>query len=202
MHPKVPTFRSSLLRLHFALLEIEEQRRFVDSDPHLSNFEELVLLLEDRRFLTHYGVDWRSGARETVKAALLQRHGGASTIDMQLFRTASHRYERTLRRKIREVVGVLVLQRKFTKIEILRIYLRVAYFGTGLEGSLAAAKAMFPECIDSSDHKLDESKLTGDQLAQLASLLVYPKPRIPNANWSSKIRRRANYGVALFARRK
>lgn len=201
MYPKFPTFRSSLLRLHFALLQIEEQRSVVDSNPCLSKFEELVLLLEDRRFLTHYGVDWRSVAREIGKAALRKRHGGASTIDMQLFRTASHRYERTARRKIREVVGVLALQRKFTKIEILRIYLRVAYFGTGLEGSLAAAKAMFPEYVDPSDYKLDESKLTVDQLAQLASLLVYPKPRIPNADWRTKVRRRADYGVALFARR-
>ena len=120
---------------------------------------------------------------------------------MQLFRTASDRYERTARRKVREWLGIFVLQKRFTKIEILRIYLRLAYFGTGLTGTLEAARAMFPHAIGEYDWELDETKLSLDQLAQLASLLVYPKPRIANGNWQAKIRRRANYGLALYARR-
>lgn len=95
----------------------------------------------------------------------------------------------------------MLLQRKFTKLEILRIYLGVAYFGTGLRGALDAAKALFPDAIDPYAWQLEDEDLTLDQAAQIAALLVYPKPRIPDINWQSKVRRRANYGLALYARR-
>jgi membrane peptidoglycan carboxypeptidase len=144
MRPRLPTLRSSLLRLHSAILTIDDERYMIGSFPRLTRLEKMVILLEDRRFLDHNGVDWRSAAREIGKAMRFDKHGGASTIDMQLFRTISDRYERTFRRKMREVVGVTVLQRKFTKLEILRIYLKVAYLGTELIGVLSAVKAMFP----------------------------------------------------------
>lgn len=120
---------------------------------------------------------------------------------MQLFRTVSDRYERTARRKIREWIGTYVLQRRFTKLEILRIYLRVAYLGTGIKGSLQAANALFPDMVSEYDWELDEDRFTLDQLAQIASLLVYPKPRLTNANWRAKIRRRADYGLTLYSGR-
>lgn len=201
MRVKLPTFRSSLLRLHYAILAIDDELWAIDTTQRLTDFEKLVILLEDRRFFRHYGVDWRSILREVWKAVSGFKHGGASTIDMQLFRTASDRYERTLRRKLREFVGVIVMQRKFSKLGILRAYLRIAYFGTGLKGSRAAARELFPHTVDEYDIELDASKLTLDEAAQLAALLVYPKPRLPNANWQTKVRRRADYGLALYARR-
>lgn len=200
MRPKLPTFRSSLLRLHQAILRIDENRLWIDRSPPLSNIEIMVLLLEDRRFFEHVGFDWRSIFREVAQAIRGKRHGGASTIDMQLFRTASNRYERTIRRKVREIIGVIVMQRKFSKIEILRTYLQVAYFGTGLEGVSDAIKAMFPELAYSPWE--EPSELTLEQAATIASLLVYPKPRIINANWSTKVRRRADYGIMLYRREK
>lgn len=201
MRPKLPTMRSSLLRIHRAILAIADEIYMIDQSARLTKLEKLVIILEDRRFLAHNGIDVKSVLREILKAVRFSRHGGANTIDIQLFRTASDRYERTLRRKLREMLGALVLQRKFTKLAILRIYLRIAYFGTGLKGSLEAAKAMFPENFGEYDWELDDDKLTLDQAAQLASLLVYPKPRIINANWQAKVRRRADYGLALYARR-
>ncbi|GLJ00329.1 biosynthetic peptidoglycan transglycosylase [Sphingobium sp. BS19] len=183
------------------ILAIADEISMIDKSAKLTKLEKLVILLEDRRFLDHHGIDVKSVFRETLKAARFSRHGGASTIDIQLFRTASDRYERTLRRKLREWVGAVVLQRKFTKLAILRIYLQIAYFGTGLKGSSEAARAMFPESFGEYDWELDDEKLTLDQAAQLAALLVYPKPRVINANWQAKVRRRANYGLALYARR-
>jgi membrane peptidoglycan carboxypeptidase len=201
MRSKLPTLRSSLLRIHRSILVIADEIYLIDQSPRLTKLEKMVILLEDRRFLDHNGIDLKSVVRETAKAARFRRHGGASTIDIQLFRTASDRYERSIRRKLREMVGALVLQRKFTKLAILRIYLRIAYFGTGLKGSLDAAKAMFPDNFDEYEWDLDDNKLGLDQSAQIAALLVYPKPRVPNANWQAKVRRRANYGLALYARR-
>jgi penicillin-binding protein 1A len=190
-----------LLRIHYAILAIDDELWAIETTQRLTDFEKLVILLEDRRFFSHLGIDLRSVMREVVKAATGQRHGGASTIDMQLFRTASDRYERTLRRKLREWLGVLIMQRKFTKLGILRAYLRIAYFGTGLKGSLAAARVLFPTAVDEFDYELDSSRLTLDEAAQLAALLVYPKPRLPNANWQAKVRRRADYGLRLYAGR-
>lgn len=201
MRPQVPTIRSSLLRIHRAILKIDDERWAISTSPRLTTLEKMVILLEDRRFLDHRGVDLKSGIREGLKALRFQRHGGASTIDMQLFRTASDRYERTARRKFREFIGVYVLQRKFTKLEILRIYLRVAYFGTELTGALSAARALFPSAVDEYAWSIDEVELTPEQAAFVASLLVYPKPRVPNAHWQSKVRRRAHYGLSLYARR-
>ncbi len=223
MRPKLSTFRSSLLRMHRTILLIDAQLPYIDNKPKLSTFEKMIILLEDKRFLDHFGFDLRSIIREIVRWGCRRRHGGASTIDMQLFRTASDRYERTFRRKIRELIGVVILQRKFTKIQILRIYLRIAYFGTGIKGASDAAKAIFPALHQanprlvelrsyfallgySNTDSLFEDKfhfdaLSDDECAILASLLVYPKPRTPNANWLSKIRRRADYGLALYSRR-
>jgi penicillin-binding protein 1A len=187
--------------MHYAILAIQDELSSIDDEPKLTEFEKLVILLEDRRFFSHLGIDWRSVARELLRAVSGQKHGGASTIDMQLFRTASDRYERTLRRKLREFVGVLVLQRKFSKLAILRTYLQIAYFGTGLKGARAAAAELFPETTNPTAWKFDSSKLSLDQAAQLAALLVYPKPRLPSANWLAKIRRRADYGLTLHAAR-
>lgn len=196
LRPKLPTIRSSLLRLHRTILLIDSNRWDVDASRPLSDVEIMVLLLEDRRFFDHIGFDWLSIVRELVRAICLKNHGGASTIDMQLFRTASNRYERTLRRKIREILGVIVMQRKFTKIEILRIYLNIAYFGTGIRGIDSAIKSVLS--TEEFDHYQENLEMNLNQAATVASLLVYPKPRIVNTNWLSKVRRRANYGLTLY----
>ncbi len=201
LRTKLPTVRSSLLGIHRAILKIEDQRWRVDTQPRLSDTEKLVILLEDRRFLDHIGFDVWSIMRELIKFICFQRSGGASTIDMQLFRTASDRYERTLRRKLREIVGVLVLQRKFTKLEILRIYLNIAYFGTRIYGESAARVVLFDNNTDTY-FDLIKNDTSIDRAAVIASLLVYPKPRVPDLDWRAKIRRRANYGVFLYATRK
>lgn len=193
MRPRLPTLRSSLLGIHRAIFQIQIAFSQADADPTLSPLEEMVILLEDRRFFQHSGVDWKAIAREVWKLIRLKRPGGASTIDMQLFRTVSNRYERTLRRKLREISGTLSLQRKFSKLEILRAYLQVAYFGTGLTGVRDASLAMYNKTPDELD--LRES-------ARIASMLVYPKPRLTSDKWLAKVTRRTNYGYFLYTTRK
>lgn len=179
------------------MLAIEEQLWWVDRNAPLSEFEQYVLVLEDRRFFLHNGVDWKAVLREAYKFLFTDRYGGASTIDMQLFRTVSNRYERTLRRKLREFVGVYLLQRKFSKLEILRAYLSSAYFGTGLRGAEMGAMALFPDLYP-DELNVDLGLLEGAQAGELASLLVYPKPRVASPDWRAKVRRRADYGTAVL----
>jgi len=101
MRPQKPSIRSSLIRIHQVILKIDLERWGINQQPRLTKLEKMVLLLEDRRFFEHAGVDWLSVIRETQRLLTRKRHGGASTIDMQLFRTISDRYERTIRRKVR-----------------------------------------------------------------------------------------------------
>ena len=189
MLPNAPSLRSSLLRLHKDIISLREMADATKNDSSLTWVEKAVIVLEDRRFFHHCGYDWKSISRELIKAATFQRHGGASTIDIQLLRTISGRYERTLRRKIRECLGARTLQLKLSKIEILRCYLKIAYFGTGITGADAAALEFYGKASDDLDM---------DQAAFIASLLVYPKPRIPTANWQTKVGRRAQYGRLLL----
>ena len=183
--PTYETIRKVLLSIHSTIFDIQEQLWYLDSEEPLSPFEEYVVALEDRRFFNHNGVDYRSVFREIRNLFALRRVNGASTIEMQLFRTLSGRYERRLGRKLLEFVAAKAYQRKFSKVQLLRSYLLIAYFGTGLIGSEAASAKVFGK---------RSNRLRGNDAAQLASMLVYPKPKIINSHWQTKILRRAQYG--------
>ena len=71
----------------------------------------MTIVLEDRRFFKHYGVDLHSVLREVSKALTLRRHGGFSTIDMQFVRTITGFRQHTIRRKVYEIVLALALSR-------------------------------------------------------------------------------------------
>ena len=95
--------RRILVRVHRDLFKIERRIVYDYWPEPLSSLEVMVLILEDRRFFQHHGVDFISCVRELSRALLLKSHGGASTIDMQLVRTATGYRERTLRRKLYEI---------------------------------------------------------------------------------------------------
>jgi membrane peptidoglycan carboxypeptidase len=151
--PKLDLFhpRDTLVRIHLDLLDVHAHiYRYVAYYPEqLTTLEKLTLALEDRRFFSHRGIDLKSALRECLRAILRRRHGGASTIDMQLVRTATGYRELTLSRKLYEILLAVLIQFRYSKIVILRSYLRCAYFGWNLRGENAAAKKVFgrPRCI-------------------------------------------------------
>ena len=190
-----PSLRRWLIKLHGDLLAIHNI-----IDPYaaiypeaLSDFERLVLTLEDRRFFKHMGIDWKRIVREAFRAITFRTHGGASTIDMQLVRTATNYRERKIRRKLYEALLAYIIQHRYSKLEIMRSYLRIAYFGTGMKGSESAARQLY---------SMHPTQLNVDQAANIAAMLVFPRPRNPSANWEHKHLRRANYIKAVYARRK
>ncbi len=189
--PWFPDIRETLLSYHLTLQKIGSLVPWDANHRPLSDLERLVIALEDRRFFSHPGVSLLSLCREILRFARGAKHGGASTIDMQLFRTVSGRYERTISRKLFEIVGAIMLQRRFSKLEILRSYLSAAYFGTLLNGAEQAAADHFSKL---------PNDLTLDESAELASFLVYPKPSIVSSNWIAKVRRRADYGLRILPR--
>ncbi|WP_197277689.1 biosynthetic peptidoglycan transglycosylase [Novosphingobium sp. KN65.2] len=141
-------------------------------------------MLEDRRFFDHVGIDWRRLIREAFKAMTFRKHGGASTIDMQLVRTATGYRNRNIYRKSYEILLSYMIQFRYSKLEILRSYLSIAYFGTGIKGCEEASMEMFGK---------RSSELEVHEAAQVAAMLVFPKPRTPSAEWEKKHLRRSNY---------
>ena len=181
--------RRTLLAIHSTIFDIQDRLWSLESEDALSHFEEYVVALEDRRFFAHGGIDFLSILRELKNLLLLNKVHGASTIEMQLYRTLSSRYERRLSRKIIELIAAKAYQKKFTKVQILRSYLQVAYFGTGLVGSEMASNEVY---------KIPSSEIKHKKAARLAAMLVYPKPKLVNANWKAKVVRRAKYGRFIY----
>src|SRR6266576_960981 len=100
--------------------------------------------IEDRRFYSHFGVD-PIGLVRAVAANVLHRgvSQGGSTLTQQLAKNLFLTQERTLWRKMQELVLALWLERKFSKREILELYLNRVYFGSGAYGVEAAAQRYF-----------------------------------------------------------
>src|SRR5260370_38432404 len=100
--------------------------------------------MEARRFYSHFGVD-PIGLGRAVVANVLRRgvSQGGSTITQQLAKNLFLTQERTLWRKMEELVLALWLERKFSKAEILELYLNRVYFGSADYGVAAAAQKYF-----------------------------------------------------------
>ena len=100
--------------------------------------------IEDRRFYSHFGVD-PIGLARAVVANVLRRgvSQGGSTLTQQLAKNLFLTQQRTLWRKMQELVLALWLERKFSKNEILELYLNRVYFGSGAYGVEAAAQRYF-----------------------------------------------------------
>jgi len=155
----------------------------------LSDLEILIILLEDRRFFQHRGVDMFSIAREIFKICTFQKFSGASTIDMQFVRMRTGYKDRTLRRKIYEMLLAYLLQARMGKIDILRAYLQEVFLGSGIYGIESGARVMF--------NKLSY-ELEREQASVIAAMMVYPRPLKPSLTWEARVKRRAAYALKLF----
>jgi penicillin-binding protein 1A len=186
-----PSIRRYLIGLNLEISSLYDSYYPWMDDLPLSEFEAFVLILEDRRFLVHRGIDLRSVAREVIKFALLKRHGGASTIEMQYIRTVNQRKERRVSRKLREMLLAWLAQYHFEKRALLRSYLDIAFFGSGLYGADAAAAKAFGKSV---------SELSSKEAAELAAMLVYPMPISPTEKWIQRIGRRSSYALRIAAR--
>ncbi len=108
------------------------------------NLIKALVVLEDKKFFTHHGIDFRGLFRATLKNLKEMRYSqGGSTITQQLSKLIFLNKEKTLSRKLRELMIAFYLEYKFTKIEILSMYLNRAYFGSGQYGIKAASKRFF-----------------------------------------------------------
>jgi len=185
------SLREWLIQTRLTIYEIEDRVSYMYGELPLNDFERLVILLEDRRFLRHRGIDWRSVARVLVLVLLRPKTGGASTIEMQLVRTITRDRRVSLARKLDEMIVGRLLNFHFNKLALLRGYLRIAYFGYGIRGCEEASMRLYGK---------PTSILSVDEAAVVAATLVYPIPKAPSEAWRAKVRRRADYGIRLLGK--
>lgn len=136
---------------------------------------------EDHRFDLHIGFDPISVFRAFWKVYLNNAREGGSTIEQQLVRVITNRYEVTINRKFREILLSTVLINFFTKAEVLNTYLSVAYFGWHMNG----IEQVF------SRLNIKENAITASQACFIIAMLKYPVPKIVSEDKIKRINMRA-----------
>ena len=122
----------------------KENRTWTPYDKMSPYLIKAILAVEDSRFYQHHGVDPIGVARAAVYDLMHKgEKQGASTITMQLARNLFLSFDQTLERKIKEILLASQIEKKFTKDEILELYLNQIYFGGGAYGVQAAAKTYY-----------------------------------------------------------
>jgi penicillin-binding protein 1A len=117
-----------------------------------------LVATEDRKFYQHSGVDIKGIARAVIKDIKAGKFvEGASTITQQLAKTLFLTPRKTIVRKIKEAILAFQLERRYTKDEILELYLNQVYFGSGAYGVASAAGMFFGKSVQ--DLSLAESAL-------------------------------------------
>jgi penicillin-binding protein 1A len=107
-----------------------------------------LVATEDRKFYKHSGVDLKGITRAIIKDIKAGEFvEGASTITQQLSKTLFLTPRKTLVRKIKEAILAFQLERRYTKDEILELYLNQVYFGSGAYGVESAAKIFFGKSV-------------------------------------------------------
>ena len=148
------------------------------------------IAIEDRRFYSHFGVDALGLVRAAVANALHRGISqGGSTITQQLAKNLFLRPERTLMRKLEEVVLALWLEHKLTKRQILDLYLNRIYFGAGAYGVDGAARCYFNKSA---------RRVTLAEAALLAGLVKSPSRLMPTRNYNGA-EKRAQLVLAAMA---
>ncbi|NOX21254.1 MAG: PBP1A family penicillin-binding protein [Nitrospirae bacterium] len=133
-----------------------------------------VIATEDSRFFQHRGVDYLAIIRAFLKDLIYRRFKeGGSTITQQLAKMAFLSNEKTITRKIKELIIALRLERSLSKEEILELYLNRAYFGWGFYGVQSAADGYFGKSVKEINIK---------EAAVLAGLLKAPEHYSPFRN--------------------
>ncbi len=140
-----------------------------------------MVAVEDRRFRNHPGVDPLGVVRSFyVRATKGRFTQGGSTITQQLARNVFLNNDKTWTRKLREMVLALALERKFSKDQILELYLNRVYFGGGAYGVDAASRKFFGHPAD---------RLSLGEAAVIAGLVKAPSNYSPTADAKAAVGR-------------
>ncbi len=155
--------------------------RWLDIDQLPSEMKDAMVAVEDRRYYIHPGVDPIGITRSLYVRAIDGRWTqGGSTITQQLARNIYLNSNKEFGRKIREVILALAMETKFSKDQILELYLNKVYFGGGAFGVDAASRKFF-------DHGAEDLSLA--EAAIIAGLVKAPSHYSPTADAQAAIDR-------------
>lgn len=155
---------------------------WIDYDDIPVNMKNAMVAVEDKRFHSHLGIDpiRLTGALVEGVTGSRARLGGTSTITQQLARNLFLNNNRSLDRKAREAVLAMALEWKFSKEEILELYLNKVYFGGGAYGIDSASRKFF-------SHPANE--LSVGEAAIIAGLVKAPSRYSPTADTQAAVDR-------------
>jgi len=160
----------------------KEQRIEIPLARISPNLIKAVISVEDQRFYDHAGVDVvRIMGAMVVNLRRGRLAQGGSTITQQLARQSFLTLERTPSRKIKEALLAALIERTYTKEEILELYLNKVYFGDGFYGVEAAARGFFGKT--SADLSVEEAAL-------IAGIIKSPSTWAPTVNLEKAVARR------------
>lgn len=160
-----------------------DRKQFVSSKDIPDMMKKAIVATEDRRFYDHGALDLVSVTRALVTNYMAgQTLEGGSTIAQQTVKNIFLSHDRTLSRKVEELALAVQLEKKYTKDEILELYLNTIYFGHGAYGIKDAARTYFGK---------DVKDLNVSQCAMLAGLPQAPSVYDPITHPEEGIRRMA-----------
>ncbi len=146
------------------------------------NLIHAILDTEDQDFYNHWGIDFGRIVKAIMIDIIYFRYEeGASTLTQQLARQLFLTLEKSMTRKLREILTAIQIEKTYTKREILEMYLNHMYFGHGAYGAQAAAQKYF---------KKDVAELSLTQCALLAGILQRPNSYSPYRNKDGTLMRR------------
>lgn len=141
----------------------KENRTLISIKDVPKDVQNAFISIEDRRFFEHSGIDTKSVMRAVYKNIIARgKVEGASTITQQLAKNLFLYNDKTWGRKAKEVMAAFNLERRFSKDEILELYVNQMYFGKGVYGIETAAQYFF------SKSAADLTVAEGAMLAGLA----------------------------------
>lgn len=161
-----------------------ENREIVPMSAIATDLAEGIVAVEDERFYKHKGVDPVGILRAVVSNANSNGQQGGSTITQQLVRNTvliDEKYHDTLQRKVREAFIAMEMEKRFSKAEVLAMYLNTIYFGEGAYGAESAAQLYFAKSA---------KDLTLPEAATIAGLAQRPNALNPYDNPDGATQRR------------
>lgn len=170
-------------------IELEGQELYGGFRSKPQKYEEIpqnliyaFVSIEDKRFFTHKGVDWKRTIGATLNYFLdFKDEFGGSTITQQLIKNVTEEDDYSLERKIQEILWALDLERKISKEEILENYLNIINLSNGCYGVGAASEYYFSKSI---------SELTLNECAAIAAITNNPSYYDPARNPANNAARR------------
>jgi membrane peptidoglycan carboxypeptidase len=187
-HIAIRIYNQEYILLHDRLL-MEYELIKHNNTNNIKLISNILISGEDHRFYYHIGFDIISIIRAIFKRLFFNKIEGASTIEQQLVRVITNDFEITYRRKIKEIFLATTIASIVPKFEIPKIYLNVAYYGTGMNGLRQAYGKL---------GIIDQETISIEQAAEIVSMIKYPLPAKPSIKRLEQIKSRREYLIKLY----